>query len=72
MRIRRRPRLVDVLSSALVPVLVFLLAVVCVPKTCATWADVLHLAVGSVPRLVPGQAGGADLAEGAMILGLWA
>ena len=27
-----------------------------VPKTYATWADVLHLAVGSVPRLVPGQA----------------
>ena len=44
----------------------------CVPKTYATWADVLHLAVGSVPRLVPGQAGGANLAEGAMILGLWA
>jgi hypothetical protein len=30
------------------------------------------LAAGSVPRLVPGQVGGADLAEGAMILGLWA
>ncbi len=44
----------------------------CVPKTHATWADVLHLAVGSVPRLVSGQVGGADLAEGAMILGLWA
>jgi dihydropteroate synthase len=44
----------------------------CVPKTYATWADVLHLAVGSVPRLVPGQVGGADLAEGATILGLWA
>jgi hypothetical protein len=44
----------------------------CVPKTHATWADVLHLAAGSVPRLVPGQVRGADLAEGAMILGLWA
>jgi hypothetical protein len=43
-----------------------------VPKTYATWADVLHLAAGSVPRLVSGQVGGADLAEGAMILGLWA
>ena len=30
------------------------------------------LAVGSVPRLVPGQVGGTDLAEGAMILDLWA
>jgi hypothetical protein len=26
----------------------------------------------AVPRLVPGQVGSADLAEGAMILGLWA
>jgi hypothetical protein len=43
-----------------------------VPKTYATWADVLHLAAGSVPRLVSGQVGGADLAEGAMILDLWA
>jgi hypothetical protein len=43
-----------------------------VPKTYATWAHVLHLAAGSVPRLVSGQVGGADLAEGAMILGLWA
>ena len=44
----------------------------CVPKTYATWADVLHLAVGSVPRLVRGQVGGAELAEGATILGSWA
>ena len=43
-----------------------------VPETYATWADVLHVAVGSVPRLVPGQVGSADLAEGATILGLWA
>jgi hypothetical protein len=43
-----------------------------VPKTYVTWADVLHVAVGSVPRLVPGQVGSADLAEGATILGLWA
>jgi hypothetical protein len=40
--------------------------------TYATCADVLHLVVGSVSRLVPGHVGGAGLAEGAMILGLWA
>jgi hypothetical protein len=44
----------------------------CVPETYATCADVLHLVVGSVSRLAPGQVGGAGLAEGAMILGLWA
>ena len=44
----------------------------CVPKTYATWADVLHLAVGSCRVLVLGQVGGAELAEGATILGLWA
>ncbi len=47
-------------------------AQVCVPKTYATWADVLYVAVGLVPRLVPGQIGGANLAKGATILGLWA
>jgi hypothetical protein len=26
----------------------------CVPKTCATWAYALQLAVGLVPRLAPG------------------
>ena len=28
--------------------------VLCVPKTCATWADALRDAVGSVTRTVPG------------------
>ena len=44
----------------------------CVPKTYATWADVLRLAVGSCRVLVLGQVGAAELAEGATILGLWA
>jgi hypothetical protein len=45
----------------------------CVPETYATWADVLRLAVGSGSHLVPGRrASGADPAEDATILGLWA
>ena len=34
-----------------------------VPKTCAAWAGVLHLAVDPVPCLVLGQVGSADPAE---------
>jgi len=38
-----------------------------VPKTCATWADVLQYAGGSVGRLVSARPTG-----GGMIFGLWA
>ena len=38
-----------------------------VPKTCATWADVLQYADGSVGRLVSARPTG-----GGMIFGLWA
>jgi hypothetical protein len=40
-----------------------------VPKTCATWADALGTAVGSVKRLGVGQAG-LGSAGGGMIFGL--
>jgi hypothetical protein len=42
-----------------------------VPKTCATWADALGIAVGSVKRLGVGRAG-LGSAGGEMIFGLWA
>jgi len=42
-----------------------------VPKTCATWADALGIAVGSVKRLGVGRAG-LGSAGGGMIFGLWA
>jgi len=65
-------RLAYLLMIRLFGWLALLALYLCVPKTYATWRDVLHVAVGSVPRLVPGQVGSADLAEGATILGLWA
>lgn len=43
----------------------------CVPKTYATWAYALQLAVGFVPPSGAGRAG-AGLAGGAMIFSLWA
>jgi hypothetical protein len=42
-----------------------------VPKTYATWADALGIAVGSVKRLGVGRAG-LGSAGGGMIFGLWA
>jgi hypothetical protein len=42
-----------------------------VPKTYATWADALGIAVGSVKRLGVGWAG-LGSAGGGMIFGLWA
>ena len=42
-----------------------------VPKTCATWADALQIAVGSVPRSGAGRAGLGPSGDG-MIFGLWA
>ena len=42
-----------------------------VPKTCATWADALKIAVGSVPRSGAGRAGLGPSGDG-MIFGLWA
>lgn len=42
-----------------------------VPKTYATWADALGIAVGSVKRLGAGRAG-LGPAGGGMIFGLWA
>jgi len=42
-----------------------------VPKTCATWADTLQIAVGSVPRSGAGRAGLGPSGDG-MIFGLWA
>ena len=42
-----------------------------VPKTCATWADALRVAVGSSPRSCVGRAG-LRPSGGAMIFGLWA
>ena len=42
-----------------------------VPKTCATWADNLQTAVGSVPRSGAGRAGLGSFGDG-MIFGLWA
>jgi hypothetical protein len=42
-----------------------------VPKTCATWADALQIAVGSVPRSGAGRAGLGPSGDG-MIFGLQA
>jgi hypothetical protein len=42
-----------------------------VPKTYATWADALGIAVGSVKRPGVGRAGPGS-AGGGMIFGLWA
>jgi hypothetical protein len=42
-----------------------------VPKTYATWADALGIAVGSVKRLGVGRAGLGSAGDG-MIFGLWA
>ncbi len=43
----------------------------CVPKTCATWADAPQLTVGSVSRRASGGHGPGG-PGGGMIFGLWA
>jgi hypothetical protein len=43
----------------------------CVPKTCATWADALHGTVGPVMRTVSGGQGSGS-GWHAMIFDLWA
>ena len=47
------------------------LFVLWVPKTYATWADALQIAVGSVPRSGAGRPGLGPSGDG-MIFGLWA